>query len=61
MANATFEEIMSRPICPIVWINNANDLEYVHCDPACAWWDADRNQCAMLTIAKAIHKEANKK
>lgn len=48
----TTDKITSNPICPV---------EHVYCDTGCAWWDADRNQCAMLTIAKAMHKEANKK
>ena len=45
-------EIMKRPICPVVWVNNAKNQEYVHCDPECAWFDKDRNQCAVLTLAK---------
>lgn len=50
-----------HPICPVIWLRMETEKTCVRCDPICAWWDADRNQCAMLTIAKAIHKEANKK
>lgn len=57
----TTEEIMQRPICPVVWVNNAKNQEFVHCDPQCAWFDEDRNQCAVLTLAKAVHRAVGRK
>lgn len=54
-------DILSMPICPLVWVNNAKAQEWVHCSTECAWYDHDCQQCAMLTVAKYIRKEAMKK
>jgi len=41
------------PICPMY--SKDQTLPW-HCDPSCAWFDVDRLQCAVLTIAKAEAK-----
>ena len=41
------------PICPMY---TKDKMLSRHCDPSCAWFDVDRLQCAVLTIAKAEAK-----
>ncbi len=61
----TIEEIMKRPICPIASSLKKGTEDYpwvVHCDPECAWYNEDRQQCAILTLATSVRKmEVNRK
>ena len=36
-------------------------LGLVNCNASCGWWDEDRNQCAVKTIANALHKAVKSK
>ena len=53
----TAEEILSMPICPVVWVNNKNQNDMaIHCSKECAWFHKDANQCALLVIADYMRK-----
>lgn len=47
------QEGIDTKFCPLL---TSVDPLRIHCSPECAWFDEDRNQCAMMTIAKAEAK-----
>ena len=53
LPDQSMEQYVSIPICPMI---TRSDCLPAYCKPTCAWFDEDRNQCAILTIAKAEAK-----
>ena len=44
-------------ICPLFFSSSA-DLEEFVCRPdRCAWWDIDRECCALVSIAYSLNKD----
>lgn len=53
LPDQSMEQYVSIPICPMI---TRSDCLPAFCKSSCAWFDEDRNQCAILTIAKAEAK-----
>lgn len=47
------QECIEAKFCPLL---TSVDPLRIHCSPGCAWFDEDRHQCVMMTIAKAEAK-----
>lgn len=44
----------AKPLCPLSTIDQGLTVTMTPCNRQCAWYDAHRNKCAMLVIARKL-------
>lgn len=44
----------AKPLCPLSTIDQGLTVTMTSCNRQCAWYDAHRNKCAMLVIARKL-------